>query len=68
MCRSDLGVICVELCRGALGGSMDATEQNILVLVVVLGFAGVGALLVAVLSSRSLREQGLKRLMKRWLG
>ena len=47
---------------------MDATQQNLLVLIGILGAAGVGAIVVATLSSQSLREQGLKRLVKRWLG
>lgn len=47
---------------------MDATQQNLLVLTALMGAAGIGVLVVAVLSSRSLREQGLKRLVKRLLG
>lgn len=47
---------------------MNATQLNLLALLLVLAFAGVGVLVVAVLSSRSLRERGLKQLVKRWLG
>ena len=47
---------------------MDATLQNLLVLTAIMGAAGVGAVIVAILSSHSLRDQGLKRLVKRWLG
>jgi hypothetical protein len=47
---------------------MDATQQNLLALALILGAAGIAALVIAVFSSRSLREQGLKRLVKRWLG
>jgi len=47
---------------------MDATQQNMLVLVLLLGMAGVFAILVGVLSSRSLRDEGLRRVVKRWLG
>lgn len=47
---------------------MDTMQQNLLVLIALVGAAGVGALFVAALASQSLRELGLKRLVKRWLG
>jgi hypothetical protein len=47
---------------------MNATQQNMLVLVLLLGIAGVFAVLVGVLSSQSLRDEGLRRVVKRWLG
>jgi hypothetical protein len=47
---------------------MNATQQNMLVLVLLLGMAGVFAILVGVLSSQSLRDEGLRRVVKRWLG
>jgi hypothetical protein len=50
-----------------MGETMDATQQNLLVLVVLGLAAALFALLVAVLSSRSLRDEGIKRLVKRWL-
>jgi hypothetical protein len=47
---------------------MDAAQQNLLVLVLILSIAGVLAVFVGVLSSRTLRDEGLRRVVKRWLG
>ena len=47
---------------------MNATQQNMLVLVLLLGMAGVFAVLVGVLSSQTLRDEGLRGVVKRWLG
>jgi hypothetical protein len=47
---------------------MDTMQQNLLVLIALAGAASVGALVVAALSSQSLRQLGLKQLVKRWLG
>jgi len=47
---------------------MGATQQNMLVLVLILGIAGVLAVGVGALSSQTLRDEGLRRLVKRWLG
>jgi hypothetical protein len=47
---------------------MDALQQNIFVLVLLVLLAGGLAVLVGILSSKSLREEGLRRLVKRWLG
>lgn len=55
-------------CRAAEGETMDATQQNLFVLIAIMGAAGAGVLVVAVFSSQSLREKGLKRLVKQWLG
>ena len=46
---------------------MDATQQNMLALVAIVGVSVVFALVVAALSSRSLRDEGLRKLVKRWL-
>jgi Mn2+/Fe2+ NRAMP family transporter len=46
---------------------MDVTQQNYLILGILLAAAATGALVVGVLSSQSLREEGLRRLIKRWL-
>ena len=47
---------------------MNATQQNLLVLLLILGVACVFAILVGVLSSQSVRDEGLRRVVKRWLG
>lgn len=47
---------------------MNATQQNMLVLAVLLGMACVFAVIVGFLSSQTLREEGLRRVVKRWLG
>ncbi|HEX7885720.1 MAG TPA: hypothetical protein VF474_07065 [Phenylobacterium sp.] len=47
---------------------MDATKDNLLVMGLLLLFATIGAVVVGALSSETLREQGLRRLIKRWLG
>lgn len=47
---------------------MDATKENLLVIGLLLLFALVGAVVVGALSSETLREQGFRRLIKRWLG
>ena len=47
---------------------MNATQQNMFVLILLLGIAAVFAVLVGVLSSQSLRDEGLRRVVKRWLG
>jgi hypothetical protein len=54
--------------RCGIGGLVDATQLNFAVLLVLLVIAGVFAVLVGALSSRSLREEGLRRVIKRWLG
>ena len=46
---------------------MNAASQNLLVLFAVLGVAGVGAVVVALLSSQRLRHEGLRTMVKRWL-
>jgi phosphotransferase system glucose/maltose/N-acetylglucosamine-specific IIC component len=46
---------------------MDSTQLNLMVIVAVLAAAGVFAIIVAALSSRTLRDEGLKNLVKRWL-
>ncbi len=47
---------------------MNATRENLLVLGLLVLFAAIGAVVVGALSSETLREQGLRRLVKRWLG
>ena len=47
---------------------MDATQQNYLILVLLVLAAAGGALLVGAFASQSLREEGFRRLIKRWLG
>ena len=47
---------------------MDAAQQNVIVLMLILGGAGLMAVLVGVLSSRTLRDEGFRRVVKRWLG
>lgn len=47
---------------------MDATQQNMLAIFAVLAVAGVLAIGVGVLSSQTLRQEGLRRVVKRWLG
>jgi hypothetical protein len=47
---------------------MSATQENLLVLIALLGMACLLALVVGVLSSQSLRDEGLRRVVKRWLG
>ena len=66
-CRAQRGVINIQV-KATQGAAVDATQQNLLVLTAILGVAGFGAVFVAILSSRSLREKGLKGLVKRWLG
>jgi flagellar biosynthesis protein FliQ len=46
---------------------MDATQLNLMVILVVLVVAGVLGVVVAVLSSQTLRDEGVRRLVKRWL-
>jgi hypothetical protein len=46
---------------------MDATQLNLMVMVGVLAGAGVLAVLVALLSSQTLRREGLRQVVKRWL-
>ena len=46
---------------------MDAGQLNLLVILAVLAGAGVLAVLVAVLSSERLRQEGLRQVVKRWL-
>lgn len=46
---------------------MDAMQQNALVMTVVLAGAAVLTVAVTALFSPTLREQGLRRLVKRWL-
>ena len=47
---------------------MSATQENLLVLIALLGMACLLALVVGVLSSQTLREEGLRRVVKRLLG
>lgn len=46
---------------------MDATQLNLMAILAVLAGAGVLGVLVAVLSSQTLRDEGLRRVVKRWL-
>jgi VIT1/CCC1 family predicted Fe2+/Mn2+ transporter len=46
---------------------MDSTQLNLMAILAVLAVAGVFGVLVAVLSSRTLRHEGLRRVVKRWL-
>lgn len=46
---------------------MDASQLNLVVLLALLGFAGILAIIVAAISSRTLRDEGLRRTIKRWL-
>lgn len=46
---------------------MDATQLNLMAMLAVLAGAGVFAVLVAVLSSRTLKHEGLRAVVKRWL-
>jgi hypothetical protein len=59
---------CMRVGTGRVDVQMDATQENLLVLLILLGVAALGALVVGILSSRALREEGLRRLVKRWLG
>ncbi len=47
---------------------MDATQENMLVILAAAGVAAVLGLIVCVLSSRTLREEGVRGVLKRWLG
>ena len=47
---------------------MDATQQNLLVLALIVIVAGLVAVVVGILSSRTLRDEGVRYLVKRWLG
>ena len=47
---------------------MNSIQENVAVLVGVLFVATIMAVLVATASSQRLREEGLRRLIKRWLG
>lgn len=47
---------------------MNATQQNLMVLMLLAGSATLFAIVLGLLSSRSLRDEGLRRLFKRWLG
>ena len=47
---------------------MSATQQNLLVLLALLGMACLVALVIGVLSSQSLRDEGFRAVVKRWLG
>lgn len=47
---------------------MSATQENLLVLIALLGMACLLALVVGVLSSQTIRDEGLRRAVKRWLG
>jgi hypothetical protein len=47
---------------------MNAAQQNVLVLALLFGASAIFALLVGVLSSQTLRDEGLRRVVKRWLG
>jgi hypothetical protein len=47
---------------------MDATRENLIVLGLLVLFAAAGAIVVGALSSETLRRQGLRQLVKRWLG
>jgi len=47
---------------------MNATQENLMVLGVLVGMASLGALVVGLLSSETLRQEGLRGMIKRWLG
>ncbi len=47
---------------------MSADQLNILVLALILGVSALLAVIVGVLSSHTLRDEGLRHLIKRWLG
>jgi len=47
---------------------MSAAQENFLVLAAILGIACVMAVVVGALSSQTLRDEGLRRVVKRWLG
>ena len=47
---------------------MDAMQENWLVLLALAATAAVFSVVFGVLSSRTLREDGIRRAMKRWLG
>ena len=47
---------------------MDAIQENMLVILAAVGVAAVLGLIVCVLSSRTLREDGVRRVVKRWFG
>lgn len=63
---SDIYLFCLAL-RQELG-TMDSSQQNLLVILLILGGAGILAGLVGILSSQTLRDEGIRRLVKRWLG
>jgi len=46
---------------------MDATQLNLMAMLAILAAAGVFAVLVALLSSQTLRHEGLRQVVKRWL-
>jgi hypothetical protein len=46
---------------------MDAAQLNLLVMLAILAGAGVLAVLVALFSSQTLRREGLRGVIKRWL-
>ena len=46
---------------------MDATQLNLMAILAVLAAAGVLAVVVAFLSSQTLKDEGLRRVVKRWL-
>jgi hypothetical protein len=46
---------------------MDSAQLNLMAILAVVAVAGVFAVLVAVLSSQTLRHEGLRRVVKRWL-
>ena len=47
---------------------MDAMQQNAFVMALVVSAAAVLTVVVTALFSPTLRQQGLRRLVKRWLG
>lgn len=46
---------------------MNATQMNLMAILAVLAVAGVLGVLVAFLSSQTLKNEGLRRVVKRWL-
>ena len=47
---------------------MNSGEMNLLAILGVVGVGAVMVVLVGLFSSRSLKEDGLRRVVKRWLG
>lgn len=47
---------------------MNSSELNLLTILGVLGVGGVMVVFVGLISSRSLREEGFRSVVKRWFG